>query len=60
ADAPDGAYGCRYEVVPLSSVAKNTRSMPDAFIAPEGNDVTQAFIDYARPLVGDLPPVETL
>jgi len=60
ADAADGSYGCRYEVVPLSAVAKNTRSMPDAFIAPEGNDVTQAFIDYARPLVGPLPAVDCL
>ena len=58
--APGQAYAVSYEVVPLASVAKNTRSMPDAFIAPEGNDVTQAFIDYARPIVGELPPVETI
>ena len=55
--APGDAYSVSYEVVPLQAVAKNTRSMPDAFISPDGNDVTQAFIDYARPLVGDLPPV---
>jgi len=29
--------------------------MPDAFINKAGNHVTQAFIDYARPLVGELP-----
>ena len=29
--------------------------MPDEFIADNGHDVTQAFIDYARPLVGQLP-----
>ena len=55
--APGDAYSVSYVVVPLQAVAKNTRSMPDAFISPDGNDVTQAFIDYARPLVGDLPPV---
>jgi hypothetical protein len=29
--------------------------MPTAFINKAGNDVTQAFVDYARPLVGPLP-----
>ena len=29
--------------------------MPDAFINRAGNHVTQAFLDYARPLVGALP-----
>ena len=29
--------------------------MPKEFINAEGNYVTQAFIDYARPLVGPLP-----
>ena len=49
-------YGVDFEVVPLRNVAKETRSMPDEFIAKTGNDVTQAFIDYAKPLVGALPP----
>ena len=31
--------------------------MPDEFINKDGNDVTQAFIDYARPIVGDLPKI---
>jgi 6-phosphofructokinase 1 len=48
-------YGVTFEVVPLRSVAKETRHMPDAFINKAGNHVTQAFIDYARPLVGKLP-----
>ena len=29
--------------------------MPDVFIAENGHDVTDAFIAYARPLVGELP-----
>lgn len=49
-------YGITLEVVPLRKVAKETRSMPKAFISKSGNDVTKAFIDYARPLVGELPP----
>ena len=51
-------YAVEFEVVPLRSVAKETRHMPDAFINKAGNDVTQAFIDYARPLVGVLPKTE--
>jgi hypothetical protein len=35
-------------------VAQKTRRMDDAMIAGD-NDVTQAFLDYARPLVGALP-----
>ena len=44
----------------VQAVAKNTRSMPDAFLAASGHDVTPAFLAYARPLVGPLPPCETL
>jgi 6-phosphofructokinase 1 len=51
-------YAVDFEVVPLRSVAKETRHMPDEFINKAGNDVTQAFIDYARPLVGALPKTE--
>jgi len=53
---PTKKYGVDFEVVPLRNVAKETRHMPDAFISKAGNDVTQAFLNYARPLVGELPP----
>ncbi len=52
---PTKKYGVSFDVVPLRSVAKETRRMPDEFINKAGNHVTQAFIDYARPLVGTLP-----
>ena len=54
---PGRRYAVYFEVVPLRSVAKETRHMPPAFINRTGNDVTQAFLDYARPIVGPLPPV---
>ena len=38
---------------PLEAVAAKTRVMEDAFIAAAGNDVTPAFGDYLRPLLGD-------
>ena len=57
---PGRAYGVRYERRPLASVAKETRCMPDAFIARSGSDVTPAFLAYARPLAGPLPKLGVL
>ncbi|MCX8082891.1 MAG: 6-phosphofructokinase [bacterium] len=53
-------YEGYFEPVELTKVAKNTRSMPDGFINSEGNNVTEAFIDYAKPLVGKLPDIGML
>ncbi|MDD4024459.1 MAG: 6-phosphofructokinase [Kiritimatiellae bacterium] len=53
---PTKKYSAEFVVVPLRKVAKETRHMPDAFINKAGNNVTNAFIEYARPLVGALPP----
>jgi len=39
----------------LSSVAGKTKSMPDEFINEQGNGITEAFVEYAMPLVGELP-----
>ena len=44
----------------LSSVAEKTKSMPDEFINAQGNGITQAFVEYAMPLVGQLPKTEYL
>ncbi len=51
-------YAVGYEVYPIAEAAKYTRSMPDAFIARNGHDVTPAFLAYVRPLVGDVPRCE--
>jgi 6-phosphofructokinase 1 len=48
-------YRVAYAAVPIQNAAKFTRSVPPSFIARNGHDVTKAFIDYAKPLVGDLP-----
>ena len=50
------AYRVAYAARPIADAAKETRSLPREFIAKNGHDVTQAFIDYVRPIVGDLPP----
>jgi len=39
----------------LRNVVEKTKSMPDDFISPQGNGVTEAFINYASPLTGELP-----
>ncbi len=54
-----GDYKISYELVDLSRVASGTKAMPSEFIDGT-NGVTQAFIDYVRPLVGELPAVEKL
>ena len=53
-------YGVNYEWRPIADAAKYARSMPREFIAKNGHDVTQAFLDYARPLVGELPHCEII
>jgi len=44
----------------LSSVAEKTKPMPDEFINADGNGITDAFIEYAMPLAGELPKTEYL
>jgi 6-phosphofructokinase 1 len=57
----DDPYRSETGVAPLSEVANVERLMPDEFIAPSGNDVTDAFLKYARPLIGRaLPPYARL
>jgi 6-phosphofructokinase 1 len=43
-------------LTPLASVARETKHLSPEYIK-DGNDVTQAFIKYAKPLVGPLPVV---
>lgn len=43
-------------LTPLETVARAERLLPEDYIAPESNDVTQAFLDYVSPLV---PHVES-
>ncbi len=51
-----GNYAVDYQLMPLTAVAAKTRVMPDEFISAEGNDVTPAFIEYLRPLIGSDSP----
>ena len=51
-----GFYSVEYRLHPLEAVAGKTRVMPEAFIAPSGNDVTNDFLLYLRPLLGSGMP----
>lgn len=53
-------YKAKFGTVPLHKVAVHNKKMPAKFISKEGNDVTQAFINYVKPLVGKLPKYNSL
>jgi 6-phosphofructokinase 1 len=50
---PGSVYRVRYDKVPLELVADSERAFPVAWIAPSRTDVTDDFVRYARPLIGD-------
>ncbi|MCC8109366.1 MAG: diphosphate--fructose-6-phosphate 1-phosphotransferase [Planctomycetes bacterium] len=56
----DNPYKSDYKLVPLKNVAGKTRRMPPEFIAPSQNDVTEAFMTYGKPLIGELSPIGIL
>jgi 6-phosphofructokinase len=53
---PGPIYSVRYDKVSLELVANSERSFPRAWIAGDGLDVTDDFIRYARPLIGNSWP----
>jgi 6-phosphofructokinase len=53
-------YGIELFRTELKNVAEKTKSMPEEFINAEGNGVTDTFVEYAMPLVGQLPETEYL
>lgn len=51
----DGKYNCVPKLVPLTGVANFEKKVPAEWILPDGNGVTQDFIDYALPLIQGEP-----
>lgn len=51
--APGTIYSAVYDKVPLEKVAAADRSFPSQWIAKNGYDVTDDFVKYAMPLVGE-------
>lgn len=58
--APGKRYQAKYGTIPLKDVAVHARPMDDKYITKDGMFVTKAFLDYARPLVGELPEYASL
>jgi len=58
---PGEVYGATTGLAPLEEVANVEKLLPDEFINPDGNFVTEAFKAYTRPLLGGpLPDYVTL
>ena len=47
-----GFYSVDYKPIALEMIAGKTRHMPEEFINSEGNNVTDSFLLYCRPLIG--------
>lgn len=47
-----GNYSVDYSLQAFENVAAQTRTMEDEFINEAGNNVTDAFLSYVRPLIG--------
>jgi ATP-dependent phosphofructokinase / diphosphate-dependent phosphofructokinase len=59
--APGATYTVSTATAPLELVANHQKRLPDAFIAPDGNGMTAAFVSYAMPLIGEpLPEFQRL
>lgn len=50
---PGIIYNVRYDRVPLEAVANSERTFPRAWITADRTDVTDAFVAYAKPLIGE-------
>lgn len=49
---PGAEYRVRTIRIPIEQVMLTERTMPDEFINARGNDVTDAFVEWCRPLIG--------
>ncbi|WP_165228467.1 diphosphate--fructose-6-phosphate 1-phosphotransferase [Aquisphaera insulae] len=52
-DRGRAGYSVHLDKVPLATVANSERYFPKEWIAPSRIDVTDEFLDYARPLIGE-------
>jgi len=50
---PGPIYSVRYDKVPLELVANSERAFPEAWITPDRADVTDDYLAYAKPLIGE-------
>ena len=53
-------YQCTTGTIPLQEVAIKAKPMPDEYINESGNFITEKYMDYLSPLVGEMPEYVTL
>ncbi len=53
---PGSSYRVSYDKVPLETVANSSRVLPAGWISKDGLDVTDDFVRYAMPLIGEGDP----
>lgn len=55
-DSEDGSYHIEPFRVPIEEVMMYEKEIPESYINARGNDVTDEFVQWAKPLIGgDLP-----
>lgn len=51
----DGPYGVEARAVDLREAANVERKLPDEYISEDGMDITESFVGYCLPLIGEDP-----
>ena len=49
----DGSYKTRWMEIPIEEVMLLEKTLPDSYINDRGNDVTEEFVSWCRPLIGE-------
>ena len=49
----DEPYICENIIVPIDEVMMHERTMPEEYINPRGNNVTEEFVKWCKPLIGE-------
>ena len=52
---PGGGYRIVPRLIPIREVMLHERTLPKEYLAPGQMDVTKNYLDWCRPLVGELP-----
>ncbi len=55
---PGNEYKVTYDITPIHNVARETKDLPAEWVV-DGCDISEKYLEYARPLVGELPQVGT-
>lgn len=51
-ETEDGSYKMHVRMIPISEVMLYEKILPEEYINERGNDVTEAFAEWCRPLIG--------